>query len=221
MTYPLATLSPHARAFLHTVQEGLSDLPAEDGADLLAQVEQRLRDLDTDQDPEAISSQLGAANALVLELRAAAGFPPPHSPPRRSATNLDTVRAVLADRRVRPVIDYVASLRPAWWALRGYLLLAGVLAAISRGGGYRLHTLGSYSAASRDTTSPTHQSAAWLLIPAAAVVLSIVAGRLRPRLPRAAQLAIGALNITAVILLIAYPTWWMAPAFGYYTGLVS
>jgi hypothetical protein len=32
---------------------------------------------------------------------------------------------------------------------------------------------------------------------------------------------VAALNVVALVLLIAYPTWWLAPAFAYYSGLVS
>lgn len=220
MTRPLATLSPHAAEFLQSVHEGLCDLPLEDQTDLLAQVEHRLRDLDSDQDPEAIHDHLGPAPVLVRELRAAAGFPPPSRTTRPSSATSELIRDALNHRLLRPVVSYLASLRPAWWAPRGYLLLSLALAALTGGSGFRLHTLGYYTAASREP-GPIHHSALWLLIPIAAVIASIVLGLLRSRLTRPAQLFVIALNIAAVISLLAYPTWWMAPAFGYYTGLVS
>jgi len=66
-----------------------------------------------------------------------------------------------------------------------------------------------------------HASLAWLLIPAGAVIASILLGSMTERSPAVVRLLITALNAVAVVLLIAYPTWWLAPAFASYTGLVS
>ena len=46
-------------------------------------------------------------------------------------------------------------------------------------------------------------------------------GSMTERSPAAVRLVITALNAVAIVLLIAYPTWWLAPAFASYTGLVS
>jgi hypothetical protein len=104
--------------------------------------------------------------------------------------------------------------------VRGYLLLAGVLAAISQGGGYGLHTLGSYRQVFTDGHG-AHASLGWLLIPAGAVVASIVAGLMTERSPAFVRLLLAGLNIATIVLVIAYPTWWMPPAFASYAGMVS
>lgn len=223
MTNRLENLSPGAQTFLETVRGQLCDLSPSDQADLIEQVEHRLQDLDASDEPNAIETHLGEPADLANDLRAAAGFslvPTQLNSAARASSSLDTLRAVAGHRVMRPVIRYLDSLRPAWWAVRGYLLVAGVLAVISQGGGYRLHTIGSYTQASRDTT-PIHPNLVWLLIPAAAVVASIALGLTTSRLPRTARLLVAAMNIVAIALLLAYPTWWLAPAFAYYSGMVT
>lgn len=225
MTNQLDHLSPPAQAFLNTVRGRLDDLTTSDQADLLDQVEQRLHDLDTSGGPDAIDTHLGKPADLADEIRAAAGFPPAAATTEtvRSTSSIDALRALTAHRTMRPVVNYLVSLRPAWWAARGYILIAGVLAAISQGGGYRLHTLGSYTQAfgGRDDTAMVHLSRTWILIPLAAVVASVALGLATARLPRTARVLVAALNVIAIALFLAYPTWWLAPAFAYYTGLVT
>ena len=205
------TLSPQSRDYLAAVRSKLADLPAADQSDLLEQVEQRLRDLDASAE----------YRGMAADLRAAAGFPAAAVPAQASpfaGTSADLFRSVARSRAARPGIDYVLSLRPAWWAIRGYILLAGILAAISQGGGYGLHTLGSYRQAFTGA-SPVHTSLPWLLIPASAVVASVVLGLLTSRFRPPVRLLVTAANIVTVALLVAYPTWWLAPAFAHYAGL--
>lgn len=215
------TLSPQSRDYLAAVRSKLADLPAADQSDLLEQVEQRLRDLDASAEYRGIQARLGQAADVAADLRAAAGFPAAAVPAQASpfaGTSADLFRSVARSRAARPGIDYVLSLRPAWWAIRGYILLAGILAAISQGGGYGLHTLGSYRQAFTGA-SPVHTSLPWLLIPASAVVASVVLGLLTSRFRPPVRLLVTAANIVTVALLVAYPTWWLAPAFAHYAGL--
>lgn len=221
MTSPPETLSPESQNFLVAVRRHLCDLPVPDQADLIEQVEQRLRDLDASRDPRAIQAHLGEAAEVAADLRTAAGFaaaPALIESSPRADSSAEILRAVARYRAVRPVIDYLVSLRPAWWAIRGYILLGGFLAAISHGGGYRLHTIGSYTQALTGTAS-SHASPAWLLPPAGAIVASIALGAATARFYPAIRLLVTALNLGAIALLIAYPTWWLAPAFAYYAGL--
>lgn len=216
------TLPASARAYLDALHRHLADLDPADRADLTAPVEQRLADLtEAGEGPRQIERQFGRPGELAADLRAAAGYPPP--PTGHTAVPASTAQWLREQSR-RPttaaVIRYLASLRPAWWAARGYLLVAGVLAAVTQGGGYRLHTLGSYKQAFDDNTPP-RTSSLWLLIPVAAVTASIIVGHLTPRLPRPAQLLVVGLNAAAVLTLLAYPTWWMGPAFAFFTGLVN
>lgn len=59
MTNRLDHLSPPAQAFLDTVRACLRDLTTSDRADLIEQVEQRLYDLDSSGEPDAIKTCLG------------------------------------------------------------------------------------------------------------------------------------------------------------------
>jgi hypothetical protein len=217
------TLSPESQDYLEAVRHRLSDLPTSDRSDLLDQVEQRLRDLDASGEPSAIQGRLGQAADVAADLRAAAGFPPAPALTEfstRGRTGAELLRFAARSRAARPAIGYVMSLRPAWWAIRGYILLAGILAAISQGGGYRLHTLGSYREAFTNASS-THISQAWLLVPVGTIIASIVLGLMTGRSPAPVRLLTTALNVVTVALLIAYPTWWLAPAFASYAGLVT
>lgn len=55
----------------------------------------------------------------------------------------------------------------------------------------------------------------------AAVVTSVVLGRCAGRLPHPVRLAMTALDVLAVFTLLAYPTWWMGPAFAYFAALAG
>jgi len=218
MTTRPGTLGPHAQQFLAAVVDHLGDLPAGDRADLIEQVEQRLHDLDASQERGAIEAHLGTPADLAADLREAAAFPPPPptSQPRTAGSALHLLGDLADHRRVRPVVDYLRSLRPAWWAVRGHVLVAGVLAAISQGGGYNLHTIGYYKQAFG--TDSVH-SRTWILIPAAAVIASVTVGLTTARQPRWLRLLVSAVNVLAVFVLFDYPTWWLGPAFAWYTGL--
>src|SRR5262249_46449457 len=140
--------------------------------------------------------------------------------PAQTRSSADFLRSAARSRAVRPALAYIRSLRPAWWIVRGYMLVAGVLAAISQGGGYHLHTIGSYTQGYADQAS-SHASLLWLLVPVGAIVASITVGVLADRLPAPLKLAVIAVNLVTVALVIAYPTWWLAPAFASYSGLVN
>ncbi len=73
----------------------------------------------------------------------------------------------------------------------------------------------------RDDTAMIHPSLTWILIPLAAVVASVALGLTTAGLPRTARVLVAALNVIAIALFLGYPTWWLAPAFAYYTGLVT
>lgn len=217
------TVPAGVREYLDAVHRHLVDLRPEDRAELISPVEQRVIDLGAaDGGAEQIERHFGTPAQLAAELRTAAGYSPP--PTGRAVSGPVSTTAWLRQQATRPtaaaVITYLSSLRPAWWAVRGYLLVGGVLAASSQGGGYRLHTMGSYKQAFSADTVP-HLTLLWLLVPLGAVLASIVLGHLTPRLPRLVQLLVLGLNAAAVVTLLAYPTWWMGPAFAFFAGLVN
>lgn len=188
---------------------------------MLAQVEDRLNDLGPTQDAAGV---LGPPAVFAAELRHAAGFPPVHQSPGPSG-----LAWLLAQGR-RPVVHggvaYLVSLRPAWWAARGYLIVALGLAALSQGGGWGLHTIGSYSQVyevrgEHSRTTWAWSVSPWLLLVLSAVVASVAVGLNSSRLRPWGRLAVAALDVLAVIALLAYPTWWLGPAFAYFTNLAG
>jgi hypothetical protein len=214
-------LPTQVRGYLEAVRRQLADLPAEDRADLVAAVEQRLTEFAGHPGSLAdIVRQFGAPDQLATDLRIAAGFSERSADSRsRQPSLLDWLRARLDHPAAVAVLGYVRTLRPAWWAIRGYLLLGGALAVLGPET-YRLHTIGSYRSAFTDA-APPHTVVWWALVPVAAAVASIVLGSLTPRLPTAARLVVLGLDASAVIVLLAFPTWWLPPAGAFFAGLAN
>lgn len=211
-----------ATNFLTAVAAELADLADDDRADLLAPVHQRILELaPAAATREHLEELFGSPARLAEDLRAAAGLPdqPVGSPAAEGPPLGQWLISLARSRPVAPVVAYVASLRPAWWAARWFLLFAFGLAVLSRGGGYRLHTIGFYPQAF-SRTDP-HLSMLWLLGPVVAIIASIVLGLLGPRLPRAVQPGLVVVNVIAVFALVAWPSWWLGPAFAFYSGLVT
>ena len=213
-----------ADAYLADVMAHLEDVDAVDREELITPVRQRLAELsEHGADRRRIEEVFGSSAAAAADLREGAGLPPAPmvtgTPARRS---LATWLVGLSQRPlIAPVIDYARSLAPAWWAARGLLLFAAALAIFNQGGtDYDLHTLGGYRSALQGPATP-HLTAWWLALPLLAMIASIIVGRVTARLPRPLQLLVAGLNILAVFALLAWPTWWMGPAFAFYTGLVN
>ncbi|MEY9935086.1 hypothetical protein ABH926_009757 [Catenulispora sp. GP43] len=116
------------------VRAQFADLPEADSAELLEDLEDHLREVATE-DAGTLRERLGAPAAYARELRQAAGLPEPGEGsgsggarrPRR--TLRARARQTLADaegrarqyRAGREVLDFLPSLRPAWWVLRGWV----------------------------------------------------------------------------------------------------
>lgn len=127
MTAPIAPgAAQEARDYLADVDRELADLPAEERAALLEDLEAHLAALAEEGDDCPIVIRLGSPAAYAEELRAAAGLPVQGSV--RPSPRRDEVRRLLARVEAHPVTGEVrrlwAELRPAWWVLRGYLLIA-------------------------------------------------------------------------------------------------
>ena len=127
MSAPTPTsLEPEAADFLAAVGEELADLPAGERAALLEDLAQHLEALAEEGDDRPVLIRLGSPEAYAEELRSAAGLPARGvaRPPERLAV----LRRQLARYRAHPLAGEVlrlwAELRPAWWVLRGYLLIA-------------------------------------------------------------------------------------------------
>lgn len=215
MTTPDAAPA-HVRTYLDEVRHHLRDLSPDDRAELIAPVEQRLRELTGG--PADVERQFGRPAELAAELRSSAGYPNDPSSPGGSWL-LDWFRETSRHPAARPVISYLVSLRPAWWAARGYLVLGALLASLGSQQ-YGLHTIGYYNQVFMDATPP-RGNVLWVVVPLTAIVASIVLGLLTPRLPPLSRWLVMALNGVAVIALLAFPTWWMPPAGAFFAGLVN
>ncbi|MCZ2827743.1 hypothetical protein O2W14_02690 [Modestobacter sp. VKM Ac-2986] len=126
MTAPIAPGTQEARDYLADVEHELADLPADERAALLEDLEQHLAALAEEGDDCPLVIRLGSPAAYAEELRAAAGLPAQGG--ARPAPRRDELRRLLAQVEAHPLTGEVrrlwAELRPAWWVLRGYLLIA-------------------------------------------------------------------------------------------------
>lgn len=110
-------------AYVAGVREALADLPPEDLDDLTAGMAADLSEVVRERGG-ALTDHLGSPASYAAELRAAAGLPT--STGQRPAWRRVPARLGERWRRLRaeqPAVgvaaDYVATLRPAWWLLRG------------------------------------------------------------------------------------------------------
>ncbi len=132
------TISAEADAYLDAVRRELDDLPDEERGDLLEDLSSHLIELSTHDIDDGVPLQvrLGPPSEYAAELRTAAGLPP-----RVAAGSPDRVRRRLADMFAGSAAGRLATraqhhpwtaqavtllreLRPAWWVLRGYLIVA-------------------------------------------------------------------------------------------------
>jgi hypothetical protein len=218
MTGPSAPPA-HVRTYLEEVRRHLGDLPGDDRAELTAPVEQRLVELFArGADPVDVERQFGSPAQLAADLRSSAGYPPPAAPSGGSWFG-SRLQRTSANPWVAAVIGYLFSLRPAWWAARGYLVLGGVLAVLGPDK-YGLHTIGYYDQLFVAAT-PSHGNVLWVAIPLLAIGASIALGVSTPRLPPTTRWIVAALDLAAVVVLLAFPTWWMPPAGAYFAGLAG
>jgi hypothetical protein len=195
-----ATASGTARPtqdYLAAVEAELADLPAEDRSALLEDLALHLEALADEDDDRPVSVRLGPAAAYAADLRSAAGLPArggvaPSAGPREWAARL---LATSTARRAAPAVGelrrMLVELRPAWWVLRGYLVVLVPC----------LHEMDGV----RDFPVPaplgSHLLGAVLVV--AAVSGSVALGR--SRLPRIVQVLVAALGI--LIVFSAYVAW--------------
>jgi len=187
------TVSPtQAADYLAAVERELSDLPAEDRSALLEDLALHLDALTAEDDDRELAVRLGAPAAYAADLRAAAGLP------ARAATTgarsrVDVVLASAAYRRALPVLRatgrLLVELRPAWWVLRGYLvvLLPCLL------GPDRLEDV--------PLPAPLHSHALGVLLVLAAVAASVVLGR--RTLPTVLRVLVAAAGVLLVMVAVA------------------
>jgi hypothetical protein len=128
---PVSAGTRQAQDYLAAVEHELADLPVDDRSALLEDLALHLEALAAEDDDRSIEVRLGAPATYAAELRAAAGLPPRGAANRPAVPGvrerMDAVRASTAYRRALPVgrevVRLLVELRPAWWVLRGYLLV--------------------------------------------------------------------------------------------------
>jgi hypothetical protein len=188
-----------AQDYLAAVEHELADLPAEDRSALLEDLALHLEALTAEDDDRPLAVRLGDPVSYAADLRAAAGLPA-----RRDGAWVGTadlrarwvaLLATPAAQRVLPaareLLRLVQELRPAWWVLRGYLVVFVASAAELDG------------ASDFPVPAPFGSPVLGLLLVVAAVTGSVVLGR--RTLPRPLNLvpALGGL----VLILLSLAIW--------------
>lgn len=122
MTTTAQSLS--APRYLAAVEHQLADLPPEERSALLEDLALHLDALAEEDDDRPLEVRLGRPADYAAELRAAAGLPARGRAPAGAlpAVRRDVER-LLASRPVREVRAFAPQLLPAWWVLRGYLVV--------------------------------------------------------------------------------------------------
>ena len=131
MTARAEAATRQTQEYLTAVEHELADLPAEDRSALVEDLASHLESLSAEDDDRPIAVRLGPPSAYAADLRAAAGLPARggavQAPGPGLRDRLDALLASPVGRRAVPAAREVwrlaGELRPAWWVLRGYLLV--------------------------------------------------------------------------------------------------
>lgn len=173
------TVRDEVGAYADAVLRELADLPEAERADLVEDLEQHLAEVAAEGDG-SLSAQLGAPEAYAAELRASAGlsaFAAPHHSWRAQLR----ASAEHAGVRLRSlpgaaaVLEFLPELRPAWWLVRGPLLVLLVAGIDSLRLGVSLPLLVSMVAAAAASVALGRRGARGRL-GAAAIVANVLAG---------------------------------------------
>ncbi|WP_405092444.1 hypothetical protein OG767_05580 [Micromonospora sp. NBC_01392] len=131
--------------YVDRVRAALADLPPTLRDELTEDLPEHLAEVAAEGDGTLVD-RLGAPEAYALELRTAAGAEPGGRSARlrrlASARDRAATQLRLLDRQLGPLLghtrvaDFLRSLRPAWWLVRGYLaaLLIGEMTRSGRAG---------------------------------------------------------------------------------------
>lgn len=139
-----ATTFDRVGRFVADVAACFDDLPADERAELLEDLEQHLSELAAE-DPERFDVELRDPRAYAAELRASARIPDGQRRPPMLVRVVDELRDDMRERvagldrrlRARPetaaVLEFLPELRPAWWVARGWLVVALVTTLLGDG----------------------------------------------------------------------------------------
>ncbi|MBW3577211.1 MAG: hypothetical protein KY462_05635 [Actinobacteria bacterium] len=134
-------VSDRVSEFVADVAHHFDDLPPAERADLLDDLQQHLLELAAE-DEASLERELVDPAAYAAEVRHSAGLPEPAIAKRRRMRRLAGWVTVRIERLrdqpvVREVVEFLPQLRPAWWALRGWAVVAGVSLIIGGGPWWR------------------------------------------------------------------------------------
>ena len=179
-------VSRQAQEYLAAVEHELADLPAEDRSALLEDLALHLDALTAEDDDRPLHVRLGSPAAYAADLRAAAGLPPrPGDPTSGPAGLRERLAGVPVAPAVREVRRLLGELRPAWWVLRGYLVVL-VPCLVERDG-----------VPDVPVPAPLDSHALGVVLVVAAVVASVALGR--RTLPRPVGVLVGAAGVALVL----------------------
>jgi HAAS len=124
-----AHVPSEVETYLARVRAALADVPADERDDLLAEVEVSLHEAASETEG-SVAAQLGPPEDFAAELRSAAGLHPSTTPV--AAGLRETIDRLARHPRVSASLRFLRELAPIWWALRGYVAVAGLaLAAVA------------------------------------------------------------------------------------------
>jgi hypothetical protein len=216
-----ATAAEEVARYAAEVRAELADLPAEESAELLEDLEDHLREVAAE-DAGVLRERLGEPAAYAAELRESAGLPPRSKGagprgrlggtarlrPERSLVELVDAaeRRVRATRFGTETLAFLPTLRPAWWVLRAWIAVRFVEVLTAEGGNNRpLHIVGYLG---------NSQLFGFVLL-VAAIVASVWLGKQGPLLGRRRVMLLGGQTL---LVLFALLTWAKADDGGYYDG---
>jgi hypothetical protein len=191
----VAPATQDAHDYLTAVERELDDLPAEERTALVEDLALHLEALAGEDDDRPIAVRLGDPVAYAADLRSAAGLPArsQRTPGAGLQARWAAVLATPTAQRVLPagreLRRLVRELRPAWWVLRGYLLVFVASAAEVD------------SASDFPVPAPFDSPVLGLLLVVAAVAGSVALGR--RTLPGPLNLVIAAGGVILVLLSLA------------------
>ena len=193
-------------SYLAAVREALLDLSASDHDDLLEDLEAHLYEVVAESGGASLESSLGSPASYADELRASAGLEPAPSVDgpllrgivRRVSTSpmWHAFGRSLERPAARSVREFLPTLRPGWWVLRGWLALFVIVVWLHGG------DLQSY----RDRVFVPTYHGNWVIGIVAvilAVVCSVSLGLRTAGLPQWARRTVGTLGALIVVLALA------------------
>lgn len=182
------TRNAEVEAYLAGVATALADLPDDDRQDLLDELGAHLDELSHETDAP-LHARLGAPADYAAELRAAAGLPPAT---RRVPGIAERLRPHLTHPTAVAVREFLVVLRPMWWVVRGWAVVAIFASVFYQPGWSR--TL---------VVIPYVDGGAGLLLTLVAVVVSVQIGRGRIRLAQPwGRRILRVVNIVCVLALL-------------------